>query len=176
MWLIWLERSKRILIEIENTHELIEMCFPKLTQSTFWPNWVKHTYWVLACKLCHLSKTHQTQPQHTPPHPNTPIPTPSDLDTNFINTPTDPPHTPLSPTPYPHPHTQNGYLENKRLFQRLSQKLFINSNENKTKQKKKRLSHNGLKGTGCGLVKHSSIIARIDETVYFIQMRFKLKS
>ena len=47
----------------------IEECFPKLTQPTFWPNWVKHN-------ICHLSKTHSPTspnthplaPQHTPSH------------------------------------------------------------------------------------------------------------
>ena len=69
--------------------------FPKLTQSTFRPNWVKNTVpmlivSILAYKLCHLSKTHP--PTHT--HEHTPIQTPNDLHTNLVSTPTITTHLP----------------------------------------------------------------------------------
>ena len=50
-----------------------------------------------------------------PPHPNTPIPTPSDLHTDLINTPTDPPtHTTIMTT-LPSP-TQTECLPSKEAF------------------------------------------------------------
>ena len=77
---------------------------------------------LLARKLCHLSKTHSPThpltriPKQTCIHPNTCIPTPTDHHTNLINTPTDPPHIPLSPSTCPHTHIQNAYLEYERFL------------------------------------------------------------
>ena len=89
---------------------------------------------ILAYKmsLVQNSLTHLPTPQtHTHP-PNAPIPTSSDLHTDLINTPTEPPthetitticphphthiHPPYTPLTHPHTHahTQNGYPENKR--------------------------------------------------------------
>ena len=84
----------------------LKSVFPKLIQSTFWPDWVKaHCTHATCQKLTH-PPTHP--PTHTPnthpPHHNTPFPTPRDLQTNLSNTRTDPPtHTTITTT-LPHLH------------------------------------------------------------------------
>ena len=62
----------------------------------------EYMYYATCPKLTHPPQT------HTHLHLNTPmIPKPSDLHSNLINTPTNPP-----PLPLPYPETQNGYLKN----------------------------------------------------------------
>ena len=67
------------LLKVRKKNLIFTSVFPKLTQSTFWPNWIKHTVLMLMLsisiiKLSYLSKTHS--PIHTHPHSNTPIPHP----------------------------------------------------------------------------------------------------
>ena len=97
---------------------ITEECFSKTHSVHFWPNWVKHTILMPTMPLVQNSPTHPPTPSNT--HllqRKTPILTPSDLHTNVINTPTEPPPQTAITTTLPSPtHTQNSYFENKRVF------------------------------------------------------------
>ena len=97
--------------------EKLKRVFPKLTQSTFWPTLrvhseYQHINYATCPKLTH-PPTHTPTPKHPSPHPVTSI------QTSLTHAQTQQ-HLPPSP-PCPHPHTQNGYLENKHLIKKLTQ-------------------------------------------------------
>ena len=104
--------------------------FSKLTRSTFWPNWDKHTVHYAYSEYEHRPINHATcpkltqQPTHTLecPHPLIHThPTPVTTIQTSLSHPHTYSYTPLPPASFTKPHTQNGYLENLNIsFPKLS--------------------------------------------------------